>query len=295
MGDFDKETIFVSIASYRDSEIIPTMRDLLENVFNSDRIIIGICLQDTEEIINNFPYKNHKNVRMYNMNYMEAKGVCYARYIIQTELYNNEKYYLQIDSHTRFVKNWDTILIEQLKKCPSTKPILTTYPHAYERDDVNKKYLKNDKNMSICVKDFSEEGFLYVQGCRVINTVSNQLWVAAGFIFTVGDWLDEVKYDNRLYFRGEEDSLTIRSFIFGWDLFCPLKATVYHCYESNLSGSTKKYRPLHWEEHRFNNNYNIVRDLYNGIFENHTNTKPVRSIENFQLHMNFGQAFGAEP
>lgn len=33
------------------------------------------------------------------------------------QLHQNEEYHLAIDSHMRFVKNWDSILIEMLKKC----------------------------------------------------------------------------------------------------------------------------------------------------------------------------------
>jgi hypothetical protein len=43
-----------------------------------------------------------------------AKGPLYARHVIQKNLYKNEDYYLQIDSHMRFEKNWDETVIEQL-------------------------------------------------------------------------------------------------------------------------------------------------------------------------------------
>ena len=74
----DKSSIFVSIASYRDSELIPTIISILENACYIDRVFIGICLQDTNDIIENFKYKNHPNIRMYNIHYKQAKGVCYA-------------------------------------------------------------------------------------------------------------------------------------------------------------------------------------------------------------------------
>ena len=42
-------SIFVSIASYRDDEIIPTLYDLLENQSDINNIRYVICLQDTKE------------------------------------------------------------------------------------------------------------------------------------------------------------------------------------------------------------------------------------------------------
>ena len=43
-------------------------------------------------------------------------------------LYNGEEYYLQVDSHSQFVDNWDEILINQLESLSCAKPVLTGYP-----------------------------------------------------------------------------------------------------------------------------------------------------------------------
>ena len=103
--------IFVSIASYRDSELEKTVDDLFEMANIKERVFVGICLQDTDEIIKNFKYNHHKQVRIYSINFKKAKGVCYARKIIQNNLIQDEDYYLQIDSHSRFAKDWDSILM----------------------------------------------------------------------------------------------------------------------------------------------------------------------------------------
>ena len=89
-------------------------------------------MQDTEENYNNFKYKDHPNVKINFIPYQEAKGVGWARYIIQQELFTNEDYFLQIDSHSRAIKNWDKILINQIDRCLSKKPILSTYPNGFD-------------------------------------------------------------------------------------------------------------------------------------------------------------------
>ena len=61
-----------------------------------------------------------------------ATGPCWARYRAQ-QLWRGEEFYLSIDSHTRFIQDWDKLLLEQLAACPSQKAILTTYPVGYER------------------------------------------------------------------------------------------------------------------------------------------------------------------
>ena len=54
-----KNSIFISIASYRDSELIPTIQDCIENASMKYHFIFGICLQDTNKNIKSFPYKGN--------------------------------------------------------------------------------------------------------------------------------------------------------------------------------------------------------------------------------------------
>ena len=46
-----KETIFVSIAAYRDPELEKTIADCFEMAEFPNRLVIGVCLQDTKEKI----------------------------------------------------------------------------------------------------------------------------------------------------------------------------------------------------------------------------------------------------
>jgi [Skp1-protein]-hydroxyproline N-acetylglucosaminyltransferase len=132
-GTLSADTIFVAIPSYRDSECRHTVDDLIQKARNPSRISIGICLQcdhddDTQTYLKSkYP---SSQVRITRVDYRDAAGPCVARAIAQA-LYEHETYYLQIDSHMRFRDGWDDFLIEELKKCPSPKAILTTYPFGY--------------------------------------------------------------------------------------------------------------------------------------------------------------------
>lgn len=127
------KTIFVAIPSYRDSECRHTVDDLLRQAEFPGRISIGICLQSEEsDPLLEYLHKRYGNdtVRVHWVDYRKAEGPCVARALAQ-KLWRGEPYYLQIDSHMRFRKGWDTYLLDQLTKCPSDKPILTTYPPGY--------------------------------------------------------------------------------------------------------------------------------------------------------------------
>ena len=73
---------------------------------------------DLNNIVNNYS-KTHKHklkpIRCNKLYYKSANGAGYARNIIQKQLYKNEDYFIQIDSHSRFSNKWDILAIEQFK------------------------------------------------------------------------------------------------------------------------------------------------------------------------------------
>ena len=273
------EKIFISIASYRDPELIPTINDALNNSYNKNNLIFGICLQDTDENLCKFPFKG-KNFKVLKINFQKSKGCNWARRCIQDNLYTDEKYYLQIDSHTRFIKDWDKKLIEILLSCPSQKPIISTHPNPYKRDDINKTYLSNVFAHRIALKKFNSNGLTLNIHASILNkTLKKSLWIAGGFLFTYGYWNEKIKHDERIYFNGGEEEITLKSFTHGWDIFCPGISVLYHCYENNNDDDTK-YRRLHWEDHKNSKrNLDILKEFYSGKGMGHE-----RSVKEFEKY-----------
>ena len=264
-SNFNNETIFISIAAYRDPELEKTIADCFEMAEYPERLVIGVCLQDTLEKIENFKYKDHPQIRLNTMEYTKAKGVCYARWIIQTQLTGNEKYYLQIDSHSRFSKHWDSTLIEQIHQCPTNKPILSTYPNGYNINDDSKGYL-NTKTIANIGYDKWLGRHLRTSGKGVVKSDKPipASWTAAGFLFTYMEWKNEVEFPKRILFNGEEDVLFIKSFTNGWDIYCPPTSTIYHCYNDCRKQSKVKYRPLVWEDVQIKNNMDDLLEIIDG-------------------------------
>ncbi len=82
--------------------------------------MFGICWQHgDDENIDQF--KNDCRFKIIDVYYTDSKGACWARNQVQ-KLYAGEDYTLQIDSHHRFIKNWDTILIDLLEKLRIKSP-----------------------------------------------------------------------------------------------------------------------------------------------------------------------------
>ncbi|RLN58603.1 hypothetical protein BBJ28_00009104 [Nothophytophthora sp. Chile5] len=227
-----QESIFVAIPSYRDSECRHTVDDLLATATFPDRISIGICLQSDEEdgtrAYLGETYSPSK-VRVHYVDYKSAAGPCVARAQAQ-KLWQGERYYLQIDSHMRFRPGWDCFLIDQLEKCPATKPVLTTYPLGYTLPN---EVSSDCRPTILCASAFDKHGMLR-QSSKTLAQKAKEplpslLW-AAGFAFSSSDVIKEVPYDATLQFLffGEEASMAARLWTSGWDFFAPTEATVYH-------------------------------------------------------------------
>ena len=109
--------IFVQIASYRDPELIPTIKSCINNAKNPESLVFGICRQfNPEDKFDDLTeYEMDNRFRILNVPFEKTKGVCWARNQVQ-QLYNEEEYTLQIDSHMRFEKNWDEEMINMIKQ-----------------------------------------------------------------------------------------------------------------------------------------------------------------------------------
>jgi len=129
------ETIFVQIASYRDPELLPTLKDLFDKAKHPDNLHVCIAWQhNPQDKWDNLKlYENDNRVTILDIDYSTSKGACWARNLIQQE-YKGETYTLQLDSHHRFTQDWDVLCIDMVKslqKQGHEKPLLTSYIPSY--------------------------------------------------------------------------------------------------------------------------------------------------------------------
>ena len=123
MFDPDNTTIFISIASYRDPELNATLADLFGKAQYPGMLRVTVLLQEDEAFLERgegggawYPQEllsRGGEINILPRNYKEAKGAGEARATIQKR-YNNETFYMQLDSHHRFARNWDTTVISKL-------------------------------------------------------------------------------------------------------------------------------------------------------------------------------------
>lgn len=237
--------IFISIAAYREFDLVTTVRNALANAEAPDRLRFCICWQHAEgdslEGLDQDP-----RVEVIAVPHLQSKGVCWARHMLQKR-YGGEAYFLQIDGHHRFAPRWDQRLIdmlEGLRHRGARKPILTNYLPGY--DPHNDPAGRTQDEWFLGFDRFEPEGVVFMRpfgapGARPTAPVPCRFW-SAHFSFSDGRFCEEVPIDPHLYFHAEEITTCVRAWTLGYDLFVPHETLLWHEY-------SRKGRVCHWDDH----------------------------------------------
>jgi len=252
-------SIFISIASYRDPELVRTIKSAIDNAANPDQLYFSVVLQEFEKFEPDLSWV--PNLTLQKMHPRFARGAGYAR-ALAMNTYNNQDYFLQIDSHTVFEKHWDRLCIEQHEKAKqlsrNDKVILSYFPPPFYVEQ-NKKIniIKNNKvQLPYPTK---QEPMLTKRGewtaKRVELTDKNNpelsTTILAGFVFTTGNIVAEVPYDPEISFFGEELCFAVRAWTRGWDIYSPCVTILYHFYSRegySKIWKDRNIRKLSWKE-----------------------------------------------
>ena len=241
--------IFVQIASYRDPQLLPTVEDAINNAKYPENLVFCIAHQFSEN--DDFSkdidkYRDDSRFKILDIPYKESTGACWARNQIQQQ-YADEDYTLQIDSHHRFVENWDEeciSMIKQLQNKGYKKPLLTSYIPSFNPE--NDPAERNQEPWWMTFDRFIPEGAIFflpasIPGWENMTEPIPARFYSAHFCFTLGQFSIEVQHDPLMYFHGEEISIAVRAYTHGYDLFHPHKVVAWHEY-------TRKGRTKQWDD-----------------------------------------------
>lgn len=240
--------VFIQIASYRDPELAPTIKDCISKAKNPENLVFSISWQHSKDDLwdNLDEYKDDPRFKIIDIDYLDSRGACWARNLLQLN-YTNEDYTLQLDSHHRFVQNWDEEcinMIKQLQKKGHKKPLLTGYIPSY--DPSNDPSARINTPWKMIFDRFIPEGAVFflpasIDNYQELTEPIPSRFYSAHFCFTLGQFVREVPHDPDYYFHGEEISIAVRAFTNGYDLFHTHKVVVWHEY-------TRRGRTKQWDD-----------------------------------------------
>jgi hypothetical protein len=238
----------VQISAYHDYELAETILDALKKSSKDNDINFGVHLcYYTDDIF----IPSLSNVKYKTVQAPEGLGVGYGRYEANA-LYNGEDYYLQVDSHTRFVQNWDSLLIQVHSEyvAEGCKPIITSYPsnYWYEDHDGTISFDKPTPIQTIVfeTKEPENDNSPFIKQKADVNELGNIFAksVSGGSVFSSGD-LANVAPNKKMFYWGEETLMAARFFTHGYDLMLPKEQTLFHLYFNPDKGN-KNYRRHSW-------------------------------------------------
>jgi hypothetical protein len=242
------DKIFIQIASYRDPQLLPTLRDCISKAKFPENLVFSISWQHSndDEWDNLNEFSGDTRFKIVDIDHRDSKGACWARNQLQQN-YDGEKYTLQLDSHHRFIENWDEELIimyEDLRSKGYEKPLLTSYISSFNPDNDPDGRMMAPWKMNF--DRFIPEGAVFflpasINNHKELTEPIPARFYSAHFAFTTGQFVKEVPHDPEYYFHGEEISIAVRAYTWGYDLFHPHKIVAWHEY-------TRKGRTKQWDD-----------------------------------------------
>ena len=216
---------------------------------------------------------------------------------------------MQCDAHVKFVRGWDVLLIQQWRAAGNEMAVLSNYLSDVQGaiDEVTGDSLNKSRPI-MCRTDYEGQGDQRhlrhgqqpegVPGIHGEPTL--QPYWAAGFSFSRGHFVVQVPYDQHLplIFQGEEISIGIRGFTYGYDYYAPEHSVCFHMYAFGENKAKRKKVPSFWEHQNLYKgvgkksmkrllgiidmaNPGVDRDQWLAIEEEKYGTGRVRSVQKF--------------
>ncbi len=277
--------IYVQIPAYRDTELGPTLLDLVEKSDDADALRIGVFWQRAEGDTLPEALQANPNIEIIEQSYRESRGCNWARAELQRR-WQGEPYTLFLDSHHRFIPGWDRHLVEMhegLKQRGIQKPLITAYLPPYDPKNDPDNRLLDPLQIWAHSREQGMLIYLIAQPIPMWRTLKNPIparFASLHFVFAEGIFNREIVLDEQVYFFGDEVVLALRAFTHGYDLFHPHYVLGWHLYDRAATRTT------HWEDHsdyheRNERSCNRLRDIFLGIDDEAIGT--ARSLNKYEF------------
>jgi len=237
-----------------------TIRSLWDNAGMKENLIFSLVSEDFKEydfsyIPSNQLYYKHFPLTEHSLEY--RGGVCWSRNLA-TQVPVDYDYYVQFDSHTLAVKDWDIMALSAYENLKHVwdKIIISGHPADYEylpdgtinfyQFPLTPTYVENLEGLV--------PGYTFPKYNSVpLKEYKESAWITGCYIFAPKAWVDEIGIEKQWSFNVEEFMMTIKSFNFGWKVLSYGQRHVFHHSSHTLpDGSITRNRFRPWADSRAN-------------------------------------------
>lgn len=239
-----KNKIYVAIASYRDPLLTSTIQSLYENADNPKNVTVGCFIQAYEQDRDvETPGERFidKQVFYQVINPGSVFSITECRNRAMQFLSEEHTYVLQVDSHTRFHKGWDSILLNYIKDLPLKSAISTYLPGWRPLLTGEEEVLFNsgffEPTFTKLSKDKLNEGEIIPENVYIEsdNRFLYKSWyLAAHCLFARKELFKHINQQNWIMFWGEEFVNSLSAASEGWDVYLPYSPPLSHMYPQDV-------------------------------------------------------------
>mmetsp|Transcript_15517 Transcript_15517/g.20214 ORF Transcript_15517/g.20214 Transcript_15517/m.20214 type:complete len:501 (-) Transcript_15517:54-1556(-) len=263
-------TIYVAIASYRDWQCRYTVESIFNRAKYPERVRVGVVdqIEDGEDAPCDIPIepcdekpeqalcKYQDRLDVFHVEAALSVGPVFARHIGH-RMYRGEYFAMQSDAHVTFVNDWDVDIISQFESTGNEMSVLSTYLSDIQGSiDADGNSLRHTRPI-MCNTDYERDtasqhlrhGSQPEAPAPIKGSPQMEPYWAAGFSFSRGHFVVNVPYDlyQPMVFQGEEISITVRGFTWGYDFYAPERSVCFHMYAVGKNEGKRKKVSLFWE------------------------------------------------
>lgn len=225
------DNIFISIAALEEPNLQKTIRNALNAAAVPENISFGISLQYDQAPDLSF-IKNKVKTISYSpdIDLPSAPGIIEIRSELR-KLIDDENYFLQIDSHTRFESGWDTKLISDLKDLMKIKQKTVISSQLWHEADVDRytkirlhrthHYQFDSQGLEIYGELLTDEDLSVIKPRMVNDSYFLNHYMSGNFYFCHRSYLKDMEFPDYHKFPFEEAELSLVTFCNGYDVVAP--------------------------------------------------------------------------
>ena len=212
--------IFIGIPSLRDPTLVVSIKLALKNADYPENLVFGIGAQYYEDEMPDFSFLKPNQLRLLTWNPDERPGLVRVRHEI-SKLITDEEYYMSLDSHMLFKPHWDTQCIDwilELQEKTGNKKVCITNGRVTGDDR------QSPEQVIVRIEspnNFGPGGIITANKSKIGGKWLDATNVTANFFFAPIEIMTEVGWDPYSQFCWEEQYMSFRIFMSGFDSFIP--------------------------------------------------------------------------
>lgn len=283
--------IFIAMPALYEEFIYDTVESAFLNADAPENLSFGIFSQHEKTF--DYDFKKFSNrINFVQSNTTKILGVGVSRTNALALRQYDENFYLQIDAHMLFEKNWDSKILKQYQNLLNvcSKPIISMGLPSWSIEN-DKKVFTGKKNGTLIANPklhsnfFGADDIMYY-GASIFSEYKESFFCTGCFIFSDISFVNELIPDPFVIFSGEQCLLSLRACTRNYKIFSIKEVVCYHMNKFNLTKSNWRTKQNLFSEQRRYFDRKRTRDIMLGNILGYWGAPDLNSLKEYYEKIN---------